>query len=81
MLQFSHNKDTLSMLKKKLNHWYAYVEIHFHPWFILFKEEKNFHIKAKENMQQNTEFPRTCSPHCSWQFVCCVQGVVFVCSL
>ena len=53
------------MLKKKLNHWYAYVEIHFHPWFILFKEEKNFHIKAKENMQQNTEFPRTCSPHCS----------------
>ena len=60
---------------------YAYVEIHFHPCFILFKKEKNFHIKTKENLQQNTEFPRTCSPHCSWQFVCCVQGVVFVCSL
>ena len=64
-----------------LNYRYAYVEIHFHPWFILFKKEKNFHIKTKENSQQNTEFPRTCSPHCSWQFVCCVQGVVFVCSL
>ena len=23
-------------------------------------------------MQQNTEFPRTCSLHRSWQFVCCV---------
>ena len=22
------------MLKKKLNYWYAYVEIHFTPWFI-----------------------------------------------
>ena len=22
------------MLKKKLNYWYAYVEIHFNPWFI-----------------------------------------------
>ena len=64
-----------------INYQYAYVEIHFHPWFILFKKEKNFHIKTKENLQQNTEFPRTCSPHCSWRFVCCVQGVVFVCSL
>ena len=64
-----------------LNYQYAYVEIHFHPWFILFKKEKNFHIKTKENMQQNTEFPRTCSPHCSWRFVCCVQGVVFICGL
>ena len=45
-----------------INYQYAYVEIHFHPWFILFKKEKNFHIKTKENMQQNTEFPRTCSP-------------------
>ena len=62
-----------------LNYRYAYVEIHFHPWFILFKKEKNFHIKTKENMQQNTEFPRTCSPH--WRFVCCVQGVVFICGL
>ena len=25
-----------------LNYRYAYVEIHFHPWFILFKKEKNF---------------------------------------
>ena len=25
-----------------LNYQYAYVEIHFHPWFILFKKEKNF---------------------------------------
>ena len=65
-----------------LNYWYAYVrEIHFHLWFILLKKEKNFHIKTKENLQQNTEFPRTCSPHCSWRFVCCVQGVVFICSL
>ena len=64
-----------------LNYRYAYAEIHFHPWFILFKKEKIFHIKTKENLQQNTEFPRTCSPHCSWRFVCCVQGVVFVCSL
>ena len=23
-------------------------------------------------MQQNTEFPRTCSLHRSWRFVCCV---------
>ena len=40
-----------------INYQYAYVEIHFHPWFILFKKEKNFHIKTKENLQQNTEFP------------------------
>ena len=32
-----------------LNYRNAYVEIHFHPWFILFKKEKNFHIKTKEN--------------------------------
>ena len=63
-----------------LNYQYAYVEIHFHPWFILFKKEKHFHIKTKEKLQQNTEFPRTGSPHCSWRFVCYVQGVVFVCS-
>ena len=24
-------------------------------------------------MQQNTEFPRTCSLRFSWRFVCCVQ--------
>ena len=33
------------------------------------------YIRTKENMQQNTEFTRTCSLHRSWQqFVCCVQG-------
>ena len=30
-------------------------DIHFQPWFILFKKEKNIDIKTKENMQQNTE--------------------------
>ena len=30
-------------------------------------------------MQQNTEFPRTCSLHHSWwRFVCCVQMFLFV---
>ena len=82
MLQFSHDKDTNNVnVEKKLNGRYAYIEIHFNPWFMLFKKEKNFPIKTKENMQQNTEFPRTCSLHCSWRFVCCVQGVVFICSL
>ena len=28
------------MLKKKINDRYAYIEIHFHPWFILYKKEK-----------------------------------------
>ena len=69
------------LLDSVLNYRYAYVEIHSHPWFILIKKEKNFHIKTKENLPQNTEFPRTCSLHCSWRFVCCVQGVVFVRSL
>ena len=35
---------------------HCYVENHFYPWF-----KKNIYIKTKENMQQNTEFPRTCS--------------------
>ena len=64
-----------------VDYQYTYVEIHFHPWFILFKKGKNFQIKTEENLQQNTEFPITCSPHCSWRFVCCVQGVVFICGL
>ena len=32
-----------------LNYRYAYVEIHFHPWFILFKKEKNFQSKKTCN--------------------------------
>ena len=63
-----------------LNYQYAYM---YKFIFILgsfyLRKKKNFHIKTKENMQQNTEFPRTCSPH--WRFVCCVQGVVFICGL
>ena len=30
------------LVESVLNYRYAYVEIHFHPWFILFKKEKNF---------------------------------------
>ena len=62
---------------------YAYVDNHFDPWFISFKKEKkNIYIKTKENMQQNTEFPRTCSLLRSWRrLVCCGQGGGFVCGL
>ena len=66
-----------------LNYQYAYVEIRiFIRGSFYLRKKKNFHIKTKENLQQNTEFPGTCSSlHRSWLFVCCVQGVVFVCSL
>ena len=41
MLQFSHDKDTNNVnVEKKLNGRYAYIEIHFNPWFMLFKKEK-----------------------------------------
>ena len=61
---------------------YCYVENHFYPWFITFKKEKkNIYIKTKENMQQNTEFPRTCSLSRSWRFVHSEQGGGFVCGL
>ena len=55
---------------------YCYVENHFYPWF-----KKNIYIKTKENMQQNTEFPRTCSLCRSWRFVRSEQGGGFVCGL
>ena len=31
-----------------VNYQYAYVAIHYYPWFISFKKEKNFYIKTKE---------------------------------
>ena len=41
MLQFSQDKDTNYVnVEKKLNDRYAYIEIYFHPWFILFKKEE-----------------------------------------
>ena len=39
------------------------------------RKKKNFHIKYKENMLQNSEFPRTCTLCHSWRFVCCVSFV------
>jgi len=61
---------------------YCYVENHFYPCFISFKKEKkNIYIKTKENMQQNTEFPRTCGLRHSWRFVRREQGGGLVCGL
>ena len=79
MLQFSHDKDV--NVEKKLNYRYAYIEIIFILRSFYLRKKKNFHIKTKENLQQNTEFTRTCSLRHRWRFVCCVQGAVFVCGL
>ena len=43
--------------------------------------ENHFYIKNKENMQRNTDFPRTCSLCRSLRFVRSEQGGGFVCGL
>ena len=39
-----------------LNYRYAYVEIHFHPWFILFKKEKTFILKPRKTCHKTLSF-------------------------
>ena len=39
-----------------LNYQYAYVEIHFHPWFILFKKEKTFILKPRKTCNKTLSF-------------------------
>ena len=36
------------LVDSMVNYQYAYVAIHYYPWFISFKKEKNFYIKTKE---------------------------------
>ena len=70
------------MLKKKIkNYRNAYVEIHFHPWFFLFKKEKNFPIKTKENMRQTQSFQELVAWTAAGGLFAVMQGGVFVCGL
>ena len=40
-----------------VNYQYAYVEIHFHPWFILFKKEKKtFILKPRKTCNKTLSF-------------------------
>ena len=39
-----------------INYQYAYVEIHFHPWFILFKKEKTFILKPRKTCNKTLSF-------------------------
>ena len=55
------------LVDSMVNYQYAYVAIHYYPWFISFKKEKNFHIKTKE---KTLSFQELVAPHCSWRFVC-----------
>ena len=39
-----------------LKYRHAYVEIHFHPWFILLKKEKTFILKPRKTCNKALSF-------------------------